>query len=93
MPVDQWWYVNEPHDGFKSRAAQILTHEIINTIQAKVQAVPCRCTRLTATVGLPSAEYEAERLAKLNNGCYDRLRTQVIRLLIDPRDTNHTKLA
>lgn len=73
VPADQWWYVNEPHEGFKSRAAQILTHEIVNTIQAKIEAEPYRCSQLTAKIGLPGTEYEAERLAKLNNECYSKL--------------------
>lgn len=73
VPADQWWYVNTPHEGFKSRAAQILTHEIVNTIQAKTEAAPYRCSKLTATAGLPGTKYEAERLGKLDDACYEKL--------------------
>lgn len=73
IPADQWWYVNEPHEGFKSRAAQILTHEIVNTIQAKTEAAPYRCAKLTAKIGLPGTQFEAERLTKLDGGCYEKL--------------------
>lgn len=73
VPTDQWWYVNQPHEGFKSRAAQILTHEIINTIQAKIEAAPYRCSQLTAKLGLPGAQYEAERLTKLDEACHEKL--------------------
>ena len=73
VATDQWWYVNEPHEEFQSRAAQILTHEIINTIQGKIEAAPYRCQQLTATLGLPAPQYESERLLKLNNTCYAKL--------------------
>jgi hypothetical protein len=73
VPTDQWWYVNEPYEGFDSRAAQILTHEIINTIQGKIEAAPYRCRMLTATLGLPATQYESERLQKLSERCYDKL--------------------
>ncbi len=72
-PTDQWWYVNEPHEGFESRAAQILTHELINTIQGKIEAAPYRCRPLTATPGLPALQYESERLLKLTDACYNKL--------------------
>lgn len=73
VATDQWWYVNEPHEEFRSRAAQILTHEIINTIQGKIEAAPYRCQPLTATLGLPAPQFESERLSKLNDGCYAKL--------------------
>lgn len=73
VPTDQWWYVNEPYGGFKSRAAQILTHEIINTIQGRIEAAPYYCPQLTATWGLDPAEFESERLLKLNDACYQKL--------------------
>jgi hypothetical protein len=82
VSADQWWFLrNEPYEGFNSRAAQIITHEIINTIQAKVEAPPYRCSKLTATVGAPGTTfdqsrlatlYEGERLTKLE-GCYGKL--------------------
>ena len=73
VPVDQWWYVNTPQQGFKSWAAQILTHEINNTIQAKIEARPYKCGQLLATQGLPGNIYEAERLTKLTDKCYAKL--------------------
>lgn len=73
VPTDQWWYVNEPFDKFESRAAQILTHEIINTIQGKIEAAPYRCQSLTAPSDLPAGQYESERLLKLNDSCYAKL--------------------
>lgn len=73
VPVDIWWYVNTPSQGFKSWAAQILTHEINNTIQAKIEASPYKCGQLLATQGLPGDKYEAERLTKLTDKCYAKL--------------------
>jgi hypothetical protein len=73
VPVDVWWYVNTPNQGFKSWAAQILTHEINNTIQAKIETAPYRCRQLLATQGLPGDKYEGERLTKLTDACYLKL--------------------
>jgi len=73
VPVDMWWYVNTPQQGFKSWAAQILTHEINNTIQAKIEAAPYKCKQLLATQGTPGNVYEAERLTKLTDKCYAKL--------------------
>ncbi len=73
-PTDQWWYENEPYEGFRSRAAQILTHEIINTIQAKIETAPYNCRQLLATTpGLNATEYESERLLQLDKTCYKKL--------------------
>jgi len=73
VPVDQWWYVNTPQQGFKSWAAQILTHEINNTIQAKIEARPYKCGQLLATQGTPGNIHEGERLSKLTDKCYAKL--------------------
>ncbi len=73
VPVDMWWYVNTPNQGFKSWAAQILTHEINNTIQAKIEARPYKCGQLLATQGTPGNIHEAERLTKLTDKCYAKL--------------------
>ncbi len=73
VPVDVWWYVNTPNQGFKSWAAQILTHEINNTIQAKIEARPYKCGQLLATQGLPGDKYEGERLSKVSDKCYGKL--------------------
>ncbi|MFN0278396.1 MAG: hypothetical protein ACKVRN_07315 [Pyrinomonadaceae bacterium] len=73
IPVDQWWFVNTPNQGFKSWAAQIVTHEINNTIQAKIEARPYKCGQLLATQGTPGNIHEAERLTKLTDKCYVKL--------------------
>lgn len=73
VPVDMWWYVNTPNQGFKSWAAQILTHEINNTIQAKIEARPYKCGQLLGTQGTPGNIHEAERLTKLTDKCYAKL--------------------
>lgn len=73
IPVDQWWFVNTPNQGFKSWAAQIVTHEINNTIQAKIEARPYKCGQLLATQGTPGNIHEAERLTKLTDKCYAKI--------------------
>jgi hypothetical protein len=77
VPVDIWWYNNNPHEGFSSRAASILAHEIVNTIQAKTEVAPYFCAPLTATSGLPSLAYESERLSKLTDECYAKIGTNL----------------
>src|SRR5262245_44069940 len=72
VPTDQWWYVNQPYEGFSSRAAQILTHELINTIQGKIEAAPYYCPTLTGESKW-ATEYEAQRLLKLDDQCYEKL--------------------
>ena len=73
VPVDEWWYVNNPPHGVESSASQVLIHEINNTIQAKLEARPYRCKPLTATQGQKSAKFEAERLSKITEPCYAKL--------------------
>lgn len=73
VPVDPWWYVNTPKQGFKSWAAQIVAHEIINTIQAKVEARPVRCGKLNGTTNLTGDKWEASRLGVLTEKCYRKL--------------------
>ena len=71
IPVDPWWYNNEPFEGFSTRAAQIMTHEIINAINAKLEVEPYNCSPLVADPGITSASaYEASRLSKLTDDCY-----------------------
>jgi hypothetical protein len=72
VPVDQWWYNNRPAQGFRHSAAQVLTHEIINTIQGKLEARPYRCGLLSG-VSKAANKYEAERLAMITDVCYSRL--------------------
>jgi hypothetical protein len=67
------WFINEPNQGFKSCAAQILAHEIINTIQAKVEARPFRCGQLKGTPGVRGDIHETERLKSLTDRCYTKL--------------------
>lgn len=73
VPTDMHWYVNTPNQGFKSWAAQILAHEIINTIQAKLEARPYRCGQLTGTPGVPGNQHESERLTGISEKCYGRI--------------------
>jgi len=71
IPVDPWWYNNEPFEGFDSRAAQIMTHEIINAISSKLEVEPYNCLPLSPDAGITyAADYEASRLAKLTDDCY-----------------------
>jgi len=71
VPVDPPWYDNQPFEGFDSRAAQIMTHEIINAINAKLEVAPYNCMPLVADPGTTYAsDYEASRLSKLTNDCY-----------------------
>jgi hypothetical protein len=71
IPVDPGWYTNDPFEGFNSRAAQIMTHEIINAINAKLGVAPYYCSPLVADPGITAAsEYEASRLSKLTDDCY-----------------------
>ncbi len=73
VPTDMWWYINSPKQGFRNWSAQVLTHEIINTIQAKLEARPYRCGQLSATPGLPADKYEGDRLTKITQECYAKL--------------------
>ncbi len=76
IPVDPWWYNNDPHQGFSSRAASIVTHELINVINSKLESAPYYCVPLTGTPGSPADKYESDRLAKLTDDCYARLQAQ-----------------
>ncbi len=73
VPADPWWYNNEPYEGFNSRAAQILAHELINTISAKIEVEPYNCEPLVGTDGDPATKHEGDRLAKLNEECYRKI--------------------
>ena len=71
ISVDPPWYNNEPYQGFDSRAAQIMTHEIINAISSKLEVEPYNCLPLSPDPGITyAADYEASRLAKLTDDCY-----------------------
>ncbi len=73
IPTDQPWFVNEPNHGFRSWAAQIVAHELINTIQGKLEAAPYLCGQLKGRPGTRADRYEAERLRGITSACYDRL--------------------
>jgi hypothetical protein len=73
VPTDMHWYVNVPNQGFQSWAAQILAHEIINTLQAKLERRPYRCGQLKGTIGVRGDIHESERLASITDKCYGRL--------------------
>ena len=73
IPVDPWWYNNDPFEGFNSRAAQIMTHEILNAINAKLEVEPYYCDPLVADPDITRAwDYEASRLSKLTDDCYQK---------------------
>jgi hypothetical protein len=73
VPVDVWWYVNDPPPGVESSASQVLIHELINTIQARLEARPFKCPDLTAKGGQKASLFEAERLSKITDICYAKL--------------------
>lgn len=72
IPVDLWFYNNDPYEGFKCRSGQICTHEIVNTIRGKMEAAPYFCTLGVATNGDPAWRYETDRV-RLEPGCYAAL--------------------
>jgi hypothetical protein len=72
IPTDPWWYTNTPYGGFNSRAAQILVHEIINTINCKLREPPYSCRELNSSLAGAEAIVEADRLEKLTADCYER---------------------
>ncbi len=73
IPTDLWFYNNQPYEGFNSRAAQICTHEIVNTIQGKLEAPPYNCGQLIGTPGDPATKYESDRLQCILPECYRAL--------------------
>lgn len=73
IPTDQPWFVNQPNHGFRSWAAQIVAHELINTIQAKIEAPPFNCGQLKGKPGARADRHEAERLRGISSECYERL--------------------
>jgi hypothetical protein len=75
VPTDVRWYINEPMQGFRGWAAQIVAHEIINTIQAKIEAAPYKCGQLKGTQGIRADRYESQRLAGITPACYASLGT------------------
>ena len=73
IPTDVYWFVNTPNLGFNSWAAQVVAHEIINTIQGKLEARPYRCGQLNGTPTSRGEQYEAERLQAISEKCYSRI--------------------
>jgi hypothetical protein len=50
-----------------------MTHELINAINAKLAVAPYFCAQLVPDPGITNAfEYEASRLAKLTEKCYQK---------------------
>ncbi len=73
VPVDVWWYNDQPFEGFDSRAAQILTHELINSIGAKLEVAPYKCDSLNPDPNAAGAyASEKSRLLKLTKECYKK---------------------
>ncbi|MEO7538571.1 MAG: hypothetical protein ABIV21_00955 [Pyrinomonadaceae bacterium] len=73
IPTDQFWFINEPNQGFRGWAAQIVAHEVINTIQGKIEAAPYNCGQLVGTQGVRGDRHEAERLKSFTEACYAKL--------------------
>ncbi len=40
IPVDVWWYNQDPFEGFQYRSSQIISHEIINLINSLLEVSP-----------------------------------------------------
>lgn len=74
IPVDIWWYNNNPFEGFQRRSAQIISHELINIINAKLEVAPYYCASLVGVdvEGGTAYEYESGRLKKLTDDCYNK---------------------
>jgi hypothetical protein len=81
IPVDPYpnlitgeddYFNNHPWEGFTCRSGQICTHEIDNQIRAKVEAGPYSCLMTVAQSGIPSWEYETQRI-RLGDACYQAL--------------------
>ncbi len=70
VPVDLWFYNNDPYEGFNSRGAQILAHETVNAIQGKLEAPPYSLGQLIGTPGDPAIKYESDRLACITPAWY-----------------------
>ena len=76
VATDPWWYNNQSFEGFSSRAAQIMAHELINVINSKLEVAPYYCKSLSSTApsGAPANEYEKSRLEKLTAECYSKIK-------------------
>lgn len=77
IPVDIWWYDDASQTNFKTRSAQIMVHEIINTIRGTLQMSPYYCTAPTGTAGDPAYIHEADNLKNLMTNCYERLKNNL----------------
>ena len=74
VPVDPWWYNNNPQGGFKTRSASILAHEIINTISSTISVPPYNCTPLVVREHSPDPYVEeSTRLKSMQDACYNKL--------------------
>ena len=73
IPTDLWFYNNEPYEGFTCRSGQICTHEIVNTIQGKLEAPPYNCGTMAGVPGTPAWEYESNKMSDIGPRCYQAL--------------------
>ncbi len=71
--TDVWWYNNEPAGGFNSRAASILAHEIINTINCVTEVAPYYCPPLIGENSPDPYITEGNRLKVMGDACYKQL--------------------
>lgn len=74
IPVDIWWYDDNSQENFKTRSAQIISHELINSINAKLETTPYYCAPLVSdgSDGGTAYKYESDRLKKLTDDCYNK---------------------
>ena len=72
IAVDIWWYNNDPFEGFQRRSAQIMAHELTNSINAKLETAPYYCAPLTSAWSDIAYINESERLKKLTDDCYNK---------------------
>lgn len=72
VAADPWWYTGDPFEGFNRRDAQIITHEMIHTINGVLHAT-YDCDLMSDTPGLPAYEYESGRLQSISRDCYLKL--------------------
>ena len=70
IPVDIWWYLDDSQIGFSTRGAQILTHELVNSLYTLAEAKPTLCKNIPTTdTNLDSYKFESVRLKSLYNTC------------------------
>ena len=75
IPVDIWWYDDNSQENFTTRSAQIIVHELINTIKGTLESDPYYCTAPTGKDGDPAYIHEADNLKNLAD-CIEKLKNR-----------------